>query len=168
MLLDLINPRKLRRALVYILLAGLVFIAQDLLVSRITILGVKAMIVPALVAAVGLYEGASWGGFLGLGAGWCMDLGYTEHTVLFLILFTVLGFGAGVLGKYFMQKGLLPFLTLFAVCMIIITAFQALPFLIAGNAVWPVLRTALIQIAWSLPWAVPVYYPCRAIAAKEL
>ena len=168
MLLDLINVRKLRRALVYVLLLAGVFLVQDTLVSRITILGIKAMLVPSVVVAVGLYEGASWGGFVGMGAGYFMDLGYSENVVLFMILFACLGFASGVLGKYFMRRGLLPFLALAAACLLVITFCQMLPFLFTDTNKWIVLRTGLIQLLWSLPWAIPVYYPCRAIAARSM
>ena len=32
-------------------------------------------------------------------------------------------------------------------------------------AVW---RTGLIQLLWSIPWAVPVYFPCKSIADRPL
>jgi hypothetical protein len=33
---------------------------------------------------------------------------------------------------------------------------------------WAVWRTGLIQIGWSLPWAVPIYFPVKSIAARPL
>ena len=33
---------------------------------------------------------------------------------------------------------------------------------------WPVLRTGLLQVLWSLPFVAVIYYPCRAIAGRDL
>ena len=69
MLLDLIDLSKLRRAVVYGVLLAVLFLFQDLLLSAFTIRGVHLMLIPAAVVAVGLFDGASWGGFFGL-ASW--------------------------------------------------------------------------------------------------
>ena len=92
MLLDLINLSKLRRAIVYALLFLVLFVLQDLLVSHITVLGVHALLIPAAVIAVGLFDGGAWGGFIGLAAGYFCDLGYSDQTVLFTVLFPAIGF----------------------------------------------------------------------------
>ncbi len=169
MLLDLINLSKLRRAIVYALLLAIVFLCQDLLVARIELLGVRAMLVPAAVVAISLFEGGQWGGFIGLAAGYLFDLGYTEQTVLFTILLTAIGFFAGVLGKYLLHKGFVSYLALVLAAMTLITLFQVFRVLIFTDTnTWAVWRTGLIQILWSLPWAVPLYFPCKTIAARPM
>lgn len=169
MLFDLIDFSKLRRAIIYALLFIVLFILQDLLVAHIRILGVRAMLVPAAVVAVGLFDGGVWGGFVGLAAGVFCDMGYAEHTVLFTVLFTVGGFFSGVLGKYLLHKGFVSYITLAAVVMAVITLCQMFPFLFFSDtdvrAVW---RTGLIQFLWSTVWAVPIYFPCRSIASRPL
>ena len=169
MLLDLINLSKLRRAIVYALVLAGVFLCQDLLVARIELFGVKAMLIPAAIVAIALFEGGLWGGFLGLAAGYFFDLGYTEQTVLFTIFLTGIGFFVGVLGKYLLHRGFVSYMVLVLAAMAVITLFQIFRVLIfAETAAWPVWRTGLLQILWSLPWAVPIYFPCKSIAARPL
>ena len=182
MLLDLIDLSKLRRAIVYGLLLSAVFILQDLIVSQVPLLGVRAMMVPAAVVAVGLFEGGVWGGFLGLAAGYFTDMGCTDHVVLFTILLPALGFFIGVLGKYMLQKGIVSYLVMMflalafiAFCQMFRTLFlsgsDAAAFreaYFSGRFVWLVIRTGAIQTAWSLVWSVPVYFPCKLIAAHPM
>lgn len=169
MLLDLIDLSKLRRAIVYTLLLAVLFICQDLLVARIALFGVRAMLIPAAVVAIGLFEGGLWGGFLGLAAGYFFDLGYTEQTVLFTLLLTAIGFFSGVLGKYLFHKGFVSYMVLVLTAMTLITLIQMFRFLFFTDTnAWAVWRTGLIQILWSLPWAVPIYFPCKAIAARPM
>ena len=169
MLLDLIDLSKLRRAIVYALVLVVVFIVQDLLAARIPLWGVRPMLIPAAVVAIGLFEGGSWGGFIGLAAGYFFDFGYIEQTVLFTIFLTVIGFFSGALGKYLLYKGFVSYMALVLAAMILITAAQMFSFLFFTDTnAWAVWRTGLIQILWSLPWAVPIYFPCRNIASRPL
>ena len=165
MLLDLIDFSKLRRAVIYGLTLLVLFVLQDLLVARITLFGVRAMLVPAAVVAIGLFDGGLWGGFMGLIAGYFCDMGYPEHVILFAVLFAAAGFFAGVLGKYLLHKGFVSYMVLFVLVMAVITFCQMFRFLFFTEtdlgAVW---RTGLIQLLWSLPWAVPIYFPCKSIA----
>ena len=169
MLFDLIDLSKLRRVIVYALVFLVLFILQDLLVARITVFGVRAMLIPAAVVAIGLFDGGLWGGLLGLAAGLFSDMGCAEHTVLFTVLFAAAGFFSGVLGKYLLHKGFVSYIVLFVITMAVTTLCQMFPFLFFTDtdtaAVW---RTGLIQLLWSIPWAVPVYFPCKSIAARPL
>lgn len=169
MLLDLIDLTKLRRAVVYGLLLVVIFTLQDLLIGRITLRGVHPMLMPAAVVAVGLFDGGLWGGFVGLAAGFFMDMGYPEHVCLFTVLFTAAGFFSGVLGKYLLHKGFISYMALFTVCMAAVTFCQMFRFLFFTDTdTRAVLRTGLIQFLWSLPWAVPVYFPCKSIADRPI
>lgn len=169
MLLDLIDLSKLRRAIVYALVLVVVFIVQDLLAARIPLWGVRPMLIPAAVVAIGLFEGGSWGGFIGLAAGYFFDFGYIEQTVLFTIFLTVIGFFSGALGKYLLYKGFVSYMALVLAAMILITAAQMFSFLFFTDTnAWAVWRTGIVQILWSLPWAVPIYFPCRNIASRPM
>ena len=165
MLLDLIDLSRLRRAIIYALLLLVLFVLQDLLISHIRILGVRAMLIPSAVVAIGLLDDGAWGGFTGLAAGFFSDLGCADQTVLFTILFAAIGFFSGVLGKYLMRKGLLSYLVLVLLSMAAVTFCQMFGFLFFTDTdSAAVLRTGLIQLLYSEAWAVPVYYLCRAAA----
>lgn len=167
MLLDLIDFTKLRRAVIYALLFIVLFVLQDLLIAHITLRGVRPLLIPAAVVAIGLFDGGLWGGFAGLAAGYFCDLGYPEHLFLFTLLLAAIGFFAGVLGKYLLRKGFLSYMVLFLAAMAVITFCQMFRFLFFTDtdpaAVW---RTGLIQFLWSIPWAVPIYFPCKSIAGR--
>lgn len=169
MLLDLIDIAKLRRAVSYSLLFVALFVVQDLLASHITIRGVRPMLIPAAVACVGLFDGGLWGGLTGLAAGLFMDMGYTEHVCLFAVLLAGVGFFSGVLGKYLLHRGFVSYMALAALTMLLVTFCQMFRFLFfTDTASWAVWRTGVLQLLWSLPWAVPVYFPCRSIASHAL
>lgn len=181
MLLDLIDLSKLRRAIVYGVLLAVAFILQNLILCRIALFGVKPLLIPAVVAAVGLFEGGAWGGFVGLAAGYFMDMG-TQYVVLFTILMPAVGFFSGVLGRYMFHRGFISFLVL-ALTALAVTAFcQMFRFLfllgddaraflslyLPGRENWPVLRMGLLQTALSLAWSLPLYFPCKLIAARPM
>ena len=168
MLYDLIDLTKLRRAILYALLLAALFIVQDLILSHVAVLGVRAVLIPAAVVAVGLFDGGLWGGLVGLAAGFFSDMGFSEHLVLFTVLYACIGFFSGVLGKYLFRKGFFSYIVLCAAALAVVTFCQMFRFLFFTDtdaaAVW---RTGLIQLLWSLPWAIPVYFPCKSIADRN-
>jgi len=169
MLLDLIDLSKLRRAVIYALLFLVLFVLQDLVISHIPVLGVRAMLVPAAIVAVGLFDGGVWGGAVGLVVGLLSDIGCADQTVLFTILFPAIGFLCGVLGKYLLHKGFVSYLVLALLAMAVVTFCQMVPFLFFTDTdPMAVGRVGLIQALYSLAWAVPVYWPCRAIASRPM
>ena len=51
----------------------------------------------------------------------------------------------------------------------IIAGCQMFPFLaFTDTDNWAVLRTGILQTVWSLMWAVPIYFPCKWIAARPM
>ena len=169
MLFDLIDLAKLRRAIVYFLVMAGVFLLQNLVGDRVTLFGVKALYMPVLVVTIGLFEGGVWGGLMGLAAGYFTDLGFAETTVLFTVLFPVLGFFAGAFGKYYLHKGFVSCLALSAGALLIVACCQMFRFLFfTDTSKWAVLETGLIQTLWSLPFTVVAYFPCRSIAGHGM
>ena len=181
MLLDLIDLSKLRRAIVYGLLLAVVLILQNLVLSRIAPFGVKPLLIPAVVAAVGLFEGGVWGGALGLAAGYFADMG-TQHVVMFTVLMPAVGFFAGVLGKYMLHRGFMSFLVLAFLALAAAAFCQMFRFLflldedaraflglyLPGRESWPVWRMGILQTVLSLVWSLPLYFPCKLIAARPM
>lgn len=179
MLLDLIDLSKLRRAIIYGLLLAGIMLVQNHIAARLPALGVRPLLIPAMVVAVGLFEDGMWGGFLGLAAGYFTDMASGDHVVMFTILLSVAGFFAGAMGKYMLHKGFVSFLFL-AVLVLSASALgqmarflffleedaRAFQRLVGGT--WPLWRTGLIQTLYSLVWAVPIYFPCKAIAARPM
>ena len=168
MLLDLLNGTKLRRAALYLLfLAGALWLQFSVL-ARLEILGVRLFLLPVAVVAIGMWEDGLWGGVLGLLAGFCCDLAMAESTVTFLILFSVYGFAAGVLAEFAVNRRLLSCLILSALALLLTALVQILPlWVFHGVGLDALLPYALLQTLWSLPFAVPAFYLCRAIGGKK-
>ena len=170
MLLDLIDLPRLRRAIVYAALLAAVFIVQDLFASQLPLRGVRPMLIPSAVVAIGLLEGGLWGGMIGLAAGYFGDMGCIEQLVLFTVLFPIAGFFSGVLGKYMLHKGFVSYMELAFLTLAVVALCQMSRFLFFTETLdaWAVWRTGMIQTLWSLVWAVPVYFPCKMIADRPL
>ena len=166
--LDLINWKKVRRAVLYLICIVLATWLQTMVLSRAALLGAVPMFLPALVVAIGLCEGGVWGCVLGMAAGFYCDLCCADYTVLFLILFAVFGFGAGLLSEFFINRSFISYLLLAVAALLITALVQAVPLWIFRDAVpGPLLRTALLQTLWSLPFAALLYPVVKLIAVRQ-
>ena len=166
---DLIDLKKIRRALLYIACLVVMLYIQETLLSRISPLGVRAMPVPAFIAAIGLFEGGLWGGLFGVLAGLMCDMSSSGTTVLFTISFAVLGFLAGLVCEVLINRRFYSYMLAAALALLLAAVCQAVPvWVYHGAAPLALLRTAGLQAAWSLPLAVPSYFVCRVIAGRKL
>lgn len=164
MIFDLINRQKLRRCLIYAVYMILTLLAQNVLFSRISILGVKAMFVPAAVVAVGMFEGGVWGAVFGLFTGLFCDMGY-GNTALFLWLFPAIGFFAGIVARYYVNKSFFSFLCVSGMAFLFTAFFQSFGLLVfKGQFSMRLVLTGLVQVLFSLPLAAPFYFICRKVA----
>jgi len=169
MLLDIINIVKVRRAIVYFGVLLLVLFVQNVVLSRIAILGVHALIVPIAIVAVGFFEGGVWGGIFGLVMGLFCDMTLNDTKVLLTVVFPLIGFVSGAIATFFVNKR---FFSFFFVCLaaLVLTAFcQMFRFIaIADTNILPVFVTAGLQTLWSLPFTFALYYPCRSLSGVDL
>ena len=93
MFADIIDLKKLRLALIYILTLLILLFFQDTVFARLGLLGVKMLFIPAACVAVSLFEGGFRGGLFGLLAGVLCDLAFPENTLLSI------GPGVGILAE---------------------------------------------------------------------
>ena len=101
---DLINQDKVHRALWCALYLAVTLLLQNTVFAHVALFGVHAMFVPAVVVAVGVFEGGTWGAVFGLIAGYFCAMGYPGTGMLFAVLFAVIGFGAGMLAEYLINS----------------------------------------------------------------
>lgn len=167
MLRDLINLEKIRRALLYLAYIFVAQFFQDTFFSAIPLFGVKMFFMPAVVVAIGAFEGGVWGAALGLVTGYLTDISY-GNVALFTVLFPLLGFFSGVFTRWFVNASLFAYLIMCLVAFAVTAAAQMLELLLTGNALLPMLRTAIIQTLCSMPMAAALYFPCRAIGRKKI
>ena len=165
---DLINKDKVHRALWCALYMGVTLLLQNTVFAHIALFGVHAMFVPAVVVAVGVFEGGTWGAVFGLIAGYFCAMGYPGTGMLFAVLFAVIGFGAGMLADYLINNSLLPFLVT-CLAAFLLTAFCQMfrLWIFHGASFWRLLAVALGQSVFSLPLAVWYYYFSRAFPRRR-
>lgn len=165
---DLINKDKVHRVLWCALYMAVTLLLQNTVFAHIALFGVHAMFVPAVVVAVGVFEGGTWGAVFGLIAGYFGAMGYPGTGMLFAVLFAVIGFGAGMLAEYLINNSLLPFLVT-CLAAFLLTAFCQMfrLWIFHGASFWRLLAVALGQIVLSLPLAIPYYYISRAFHRRR-
>ncbi|MCI5754032.1 MAG: hypothetical protein MR033_05315 [Clostridiales bacterium] len=167
MIADLFDFSRLRRALVYVVYLLLVLLLQSLLGSRLTLLGVHALFLPAAAVAVGMLEDGVWGGLFGLALGILADAGFTENTVLFTVLFALIGFFSGFAAAFLVNRRFFSYLTVSLAALLITALCQMLGVWVSDGVCWSALGTAALQTLWSLPAAALIYFPARYIAGRD-
>lgn len=166
--LELIDLKKIRKALWYLLCVGVTISLQNLLFSRLAPLGVRAFFVPLIVVAIGVYEGAVWGAVLGLITGYFCDINALDSTVMYLILFAALGFASGFLTEFFINRRFFSFFVLSLAALLVTVVCQVVPlWIFRGQSLGALLPTMLLQVLWSLPFTVPAYFAVKAISLKR-
>lgn len=163
--LDLINLKKIRRAILCLLCIIAALWLQIMVLARVEILGAKPMLLPGLAAAFGFWLGGVWGGSLGIAAGLLCDRCYTGSAALFLVLFAAFGFFSGVLAEYVLNRRFLSFFLLAAAALAVTAICQIVPmWLFHDAALGPLLATGAKQTLWSLPLTVPAYFAAKGIS----
>ena len=143
---DLINKEKIHRVLWCALYMAVTVALQTTVFAHIALFGVHAMFVPAVVVAVGMFEGGTWGAVFGLITGYFCAMGYPETGLLFAVLFALIGFGAGMLAAYLINNGIFPFLVT-CLAAFLLTAFCQMfrLWIFHGASFWRLLAMALGQ-----------------------
>ena len=162
--LELIDLNRIRRAISYLLLGFLALWLQTAVFSRLLLTGIRPFFVPVLPVAVGLWEGGLWGGFYGMALGLFCDIGYTDSNVQYMVLFTLLGFFAGLLGEFFINRRFFAYFLLSALALTANAAMQTIPVWVFRDApLEELIPVAAAQFFLSLPFAVPVYFSMKAV-----
>ena len=165
--LELIDFKKIRKALWYILCVIVTLSLQNLLFSQVEIFGTRAFFAVVIVVAIGVFEGAIWGATLGLITGYFCDISMLESTATFAVLFAIVGFAAGFLAEFVINRRFFSYFVLALVALIAATLCQIVPlWIFKSTALGSLLPTALLQIVWSAPFSVPAYFAVKAISTK--
>ena len=154
--------KKLRVILEYAVYMMLVMLLQSLLFSKISILGAKGFIIPAAAVAAGIYLGGVRGAVFGIFLGLFTDMSFPETTVLFTVLFPMIGFGAGLASEFYINKSFFAFM-IFSTAAILLTGLVQLAaaVLSGGTEIVPGLVTVLLQTLLSIPPVMLLYLPFR-------
>ena len=167
MVRDLIDREKLRRVLLYLVYIIVVQFLQDTFFSNFKIFGVNMLFVPAAAVAIGVFEDGVWGAAFGLILGFLADISY-NYTALFVAVFPVLGFFAGILSRWLVNKRFFAYMLVCTAGCVVTAAAQMFGLLLKGHEFGSMLWTAIVQVLWSLPMTAALYFPCKAIARKKI
>ena len=168
MILDLIDLGKVRKAILYLFLITAALWLQLGFFTRIAPLGVRPFFLPAVAVAIGLWENGVWGGVLGMLTGLLCDEVMIESAVTYLILFALLGFSAGILGQFFINRRFFACFLASAASIAIVAGVQVVPvWIFKGADLRDVLPVMGLQILWSLPFTVPCYFAAKTIARSN-
>ena len=140
----------------------LVMLLQSLLFSTISIFGAKGFIIPAAAVAAGIYLGGVRGAVFGIFLGLFTDMSFPETTVLFTVLFPMIGFGAGLASEFYINKSFFAF-TIFSIAAILLTGLVQLAaaLISGGTEIGAGLVTALLQTLLSILPVMLLYLPFR-------
>lgn len=159
---QLINWKKISVVFEYAVYIVLAMILQSLLFSRFSFFGVKGFILPAAVVAVGMYRGGVRGTLFGLVLGIFADMSFSETTILFTLLFPIMGFAFGFAADFYINKSFFAFMV-FTVAALFVTAIMQLlsAAIISGAELLPGFLTAVMQTAVSIVPSALLYLPFR-------
>ena len=167
-LFELIDFRKLRKAILYLICIVAAVWLQTMALPRMELLGAKPFFIPALAVAVGMFEGGVWGGLLGLLAGIGCDWSFSDSTVQFLVLFAAFGFLSGLLSEFLINRSFFACMLLSVLALAVTALCQVIPLWIFRGAdpkaLFPV---AGLQVLWSLPFAALSYLVVKRIAGRN-
>ena len=167
MIRDLIDREKLRRAALYLVYILAAVFLQDTCFGSLRLFGMNMMFLPAAAVAIGAFAGGVWGAAFGVVLGFLADISY-GYTALFIALFPVMGFFAGVLTRWYVNASLFAYLVMCFAAFAVTALFQmARPAYESGEII-VLVRDGLIQCVWSLPMAAALYFPCRGIAKPKI
>ncbi len=159
---QLLEWKKIRVILEYAVYMVLVMLLQSLLFSQISIFGAKGFIIPAAAVAAGIYLGGVRGAVFGIFLGLFTDMAFSETTVLFTVLFPIIGFGAGLASEFYINKSFFAFMMFGTVAILLTGLVQLVSAIISGGTqLGAGLLTVLLQTLLSIPPVMLLYLPFR-------
>ena len=155
---DLLEKIDLNKVLKYTLFLFLTLMAQNMVLSHIRPFDVRPLVLPAAAAAVGMFEGATWGPVFSLIMGYFADMSFVENNVFFLLVLPVLSLLSAFVSQFFINRRFFAFMGI-AFLELLITALLQMLKTLAGD-VWStdMLVVALLQTLFSLPFAALAYF----------
>ena len=144
----------------------LTLMAQNMVFSQIRPLGVCPLALPAVAAAVGMFEGGTWGPLLSMAMGYFADMSFVEHRVFFLLVLPAVSLLSAFLSQFFINRRFFAFMGVALISLLLTGTLQLLKTL-AGDA-WStdMLKVLVLQTMLSLPVAA-LAYPLPAKWSRE-
>ena len=152
------ETRKSALGLIPVLLVC--YFLQSAVLSPLSARGCAPLLLPLFAVGVGLIANAAWGGAFGLLAGILCDAA-AGTALTFTVTVTALGFFAGFLGDFVLNRGYSGYLALSVVTLLVCAGAECLPLMLRREPIPALLLTALKQTAVSLLFTLPIYICLR-------
>lgn len=149
----------IKRILQYMLYMFLALVMQNMLFTQVRPFGVCPMVLPAVCAAVGMFQGSTIGAVFSLVMGIFADMAFVENTLLFTLLFPALAFFSGFVCQFFVNRRFFAYMGLAFAASLITASAQMLSTAVRDAASISMISTVALQTVWSLPPAVLAYFP---------
>lgn len=167
MIYELINIEKMRRAILYSILMIGVLSFQEIALSRISILGVTAIIYPILPIGIALLQGGMWGLGFGLACGILCDCMFAETLIFYTMLLPTLAFLTTAAEKFWVRREAIAFFFCSTIGIFLTGLFQLVRMLLMYSAdVAPMIEVVIIQTLFSSLFIIPMYFPIKILAEK--
>ena len=163
-LLSKINLNKLLRYGVYLIIC---LIFQNILFTKIRILDVCPLVLPAVAVGMGMFEGATWGPLFSLLLGIFADMAFIENTVFFTLMFPAISFAAAFISNFFINRRFFAYMGAAILGLLVTAGGQLLKTAASDTFSMVMVTTALLQTLWSIPFAVLVYFPPARLSRFE-
>ena len=159
-----INVGKVLRYAVYLLV---LLAMQNILFTQLRIIGVCPMFLPAAAVAMGMFEGATWGPLFSLVLGIFADMAFVENTIFFTLAFPAISFASAFVSNFFINRRFFAYMGAAILGLLITAGGQLLKTAASDTYTLVMVTTALLQTAWSIPFAVLAYFPPARLSRLE-
>ncbi len=156
----------------FVLIAHIVFIIiiyilQSMVFTYIPIGGVYPVLLPIAVVGIATFEGSFRGGGYGLLAGMLCDVSFNQPVAVMTVTLTIVGIVAGVLFETIIVRGFPTYLISCASVLVLISFIPMFSLVFFNNVEFSALmHTGLLQVLYSLIFALPVYPVVRRLGRK--
>jgi hypothetical protein len=155
---DFLEKIDFSRILRYALFMLLALMMQNMVLSHIRPLDVCPLILPAVAAAVGMFEGATFGPVFSLIMGYFADMSFVENRVFFLLLLPVLSLMAAFVSQFFINRRFFAFMGLALLSLVVTAALQILKTMAGDTWSTQLLLVGILQTLWSLPVSALAFF----------
>ena len=155
---DFFEKLDFGRYLRYGLFVFLTLTAQNMLLGNLRIMGVCPMVLPAAAAALGMFEGATFGPVFALILGLFADMAYIETKVFYTLLLPALALGSAFVSEFFINRRFFAFMGVSVLVLLICGTLQALKTLAADAFSMDMVTVVAVQTLWSLPFSALTYF----------
>ena len=163
---EFLEKIDLNKVLRYVLLMFLTLMAQNMVFSHIRPFGVCPLLLPAMAAAVGMFEGATWGPLLSMAMGYFADMSFVEHRVFFLLVLPAVSMLSAFLSQFFINRRFFAFMGVALLSLLVTGTLQMLKTLAGDSWSTDMLTVLALQTLISLP-AAALAYPLPAKWSRE-